>query len=32
MPKVSEKYIYNKRQAIADAAYQVCLRKPVSSG
>lgn len=31
MPKVSEKYIYNKRQAIADAAYQVCLRKPVSS-
>ncbi len=29
MPKVSEEYIENKRKMIVDAAYQVCLRKPV---
>ena len=29
MPKVSEEYIVNKKQAIVDAAYRVCLRKPV---
>lgn len=31
MPKVSAEYLANKRQDIADAAYRVCLRKPVSS-
>ena len=29
MPKVSEEYFENKKQMIVDAAYQVCLRKPV---
>ena len=29
MPKVSEEYFENKRKKIVDAAYQVCLRKPV---
>jgi AcrR family transcriptional regulator len=29
MPKVSEEYFEKKKQLIIDAAYQVCLRKPV---
>ena len=29
MPKVTQEYIDNKKKFIADAAYQVCLRKPV---
>ena len=29
MPKVTEEYLENKRQMIVEAAYQVCLRKPV---
>ena len=29
MPKVTEEYLENKRRMITDAAYQVCLRKPV---
>lgn len=29
MPKVSEEYFEKKKQMIVDAAYQVCLRKPV---
>ena len=29
MPKVTDEYIANKKQAIVDAAYRVCLRKPV---
>ena len=29
MPKVSEEYFENKRKSIVDAAYKVCLRKPV---
>lgn len=29
MPKVSEEYFEKKKQAIVDAAYRVCLRKPV---
>lgn len=29
MPKVTEEYLVSKRQMIVDAAYQVCLRKPV---
>lgn len=29
MPKVSEEYFANKKQMIVDAAYRVCLRKPV---
>ena len=29
MPKVSEEYLAGKRNMIVDAAYQVCLRKPV---
>lgn len=29
MPKVTEEYMENKRKMIVDAAYQVCLRKPV---
>lgn len=29
MPKVSEEYFENKKRMIADAAYKVCLRKPV---
>lgn len=28
MPKVSEEYIQNKKNAIVQAAYRVCLRKP----
>ncbi|MBO4635953.1 MAG: TetR/AcrR family transcriptional regulator [Clostridiales bacterium] len=28
-PKVSEEYMENKRRSIVEAAYQVCLRKPV---
>lgn len=31
MPKVSEEYFINKKREIADAAYRVCLRKPVSN-
>lgn len=31
MPKVSEEYIMQKKQTIVDAAYQVCLKKPVSA-
>ena len=29
MPKVTEEYLENKRNMIVEAAYQVCLRKPV---
>ena len=29
MPKVTQEYIDNKKKFIVDAAYQVCLRKPV---
>lgn len=29
MPKVSEEYFEKKKRQIADAAYRVCLRKPV---
>lgn len=29
MPKVTEEYIAKKKRMIVDAAYQVCLRKPV---
>ena len=29
MPKVSEEYFEKKKKAIVDAAYRVCLRKPV---
>ena len=29
MPKVTQEYIDNKKKAIVDAAYRVCLRKPV---
>ena len=29
MPKVSEEYFEKKRQLITEAAYQLCLRKPV---
>ncbi len=29
MPKVSEEYIEKKKQSIVDAAYRVCLKKPV---
>ena len=29
MPKVTEEYLESKRNMIVDAAYQVCLRKPV---
>ena len=29
MPKVTEKYLEEKRRMIVDCAYQVCLRKPV---
>ena len=29
MPKVTQEYIENKKKFIADAAYRVCLRKPV---
>lgn len=29
MPKVTEKYLENKRKMIVDCAYKVCLRKPV---
>ena len=29
MPKVTEEYIEKKKQMIVDAAYKVCLRKPV---
>ena len=29
MPKVTQEYIDNKKKSIVDAAYRVCLRKPV---
>ena len=29
MPKVTEKYLEEKRRMIVDCAYQVCLRKPI---
>ena len=29
MPKVTQEYIENKKKFIVNAAYQVCLRKPV---
>ena len=29
MPRVSEEYFEKKKQMIVDAAYSVCLRKPV---
>ena len=29
MPKVTQEYFEKKKKAIADAAYRVCLRKPV---
>ena len=29
MPKVSDEYFEKKKQLIVDAAYKVCLRKPV---
>lgn len=29
MPKVSEEYMISKKRSIVDAAYRVCLRKPV---
>ena len=31
MPKVSEEYFENKKKEIIDAAYQVCLEKPITS-
>ena len=31
MPRVSEEYFENKRREILDAAYRVCVRKPVNS-
>lgn len=31
MPKVSEEYFIQKKQFISDAAYRVCLKKPVST-
>lgn len=31
MPKVTEEYFANKKKEIVDAAYRVCLRKPVST-
>ena len=31
MPKVSEEYYEKKRREIIDAAYRVCIRKPVSA-
>ena len=31
MPKVSEEYFVQKKQAITDAAYRVCLKKPVGT-
>lgn len=31
MPKVTEEYYEKKRQAIVDAAYRVCTRKPITS-
>ena len=31
MPKVSEEYYEKKRREIIDAAYRVCVRKPISS-
>ena len=30
MPKVTEEYIANKKKEIIDAAYQVCLEKPIT--
>ena len=30
MPKVTEEYITNKKKEIVDAAYQVCLEKPIT--
>ena len=29
MPKVTQEYLDKKRESIVDAAYRVCLRKPV---
>ena len=31
MPRVSEEYFENKRKEILDAAYRVCVRKPITS-
>ena len=31
MPKVSEEYIEKKKKEIIEAAYRVCMRKPVAS-
>ena len=31
MPKVSQEYVEKKKQMIVDAAYSVCLRKPVDT-
>lgn len=31
MPRVSEEYIRNKRNEILDAAFRVCLKKPITS-
>ncbi|MBO7424059.1 MAG: TetR/AcrR family transcriptional regulator [Clostridiales bacterium] len=31
MPKVSEEYLEQKRKEIVDAAYKVCVRKPITS-
>ena len=31
MPKVSDEYFENKKKEIIDAAYQVCLEKPITS-
>ncbi|MDD6208900.1 MAG: TetR/AcrR family transcriptional regulator [Clostridiales bacterium] len=31
MPKVTEEYIQNKKKRIIDAAYQSCLKKPIST-
>lgn len=31
MPKVSDEYFEQKRNEIVDAAYRVCMRKPITS-
>ena len=31
MPKVSDEYFEQKRKEIVDAAYRVCMRKPITS-
>ncbi len=31
MPRVSEEYLQNKKKEIVDAAYRVCVRKPITS-